>query len=82
MIQALRCGLAVDFGTQAMFVQVDSQYSGSQESEGPPLLTNPLRGFVSPLLWECSQCLTKLAAPKIACLSAKIGCAAREGILR
>ncbi len=55
MIQALRCGLAVDFGIHAMFVQVDSRYSGSSEGEGLPLLTNPLRGSVRPLLRECPQ---------------------------
>ena len=74
MIQALRCGLAVDFGIQAIFVQVNSRFRSS-EGGGISLLTNPLRGFVRSRLQECSRCLTKLAAPKIACLSAKIGSA-------
>ena len=55
MIQALRCGLAVDFGIHAMFVQMDSRYPGSSAGEGLTLLKNPLRGFVSPLLRECPQ---------------------------
>jgi hypothetical protein len=55
MIQALRCGLAVDFGIQAIIVQVNLRYSGSSGGEGLPLLTNPLRGFVRPLLRECPQ---------------------------